>query len=181
MTVSFHSERVVLEYRAKIRENIPIELFLKPSSQGIRFPVTLLFPCFSPLFLCVFLSVCLFSACYVRGSIPVVTADCLWNELVSSDSDYTSARYLSPPRPRFQNSFIVCRTIRRKVKRLTVAGSRWEEGRGSSEEKKERRGEERGGIWEWPLLPYTWEPDVPPDLPGIPFSSRTDAQRTQES
>lgn len=50
----------------------------------------------------------------------MVTADCLWNELVLSDSDYTTARYLSP------DSKIVSLCVEQtgEVKRLTVAGSR---------------------------------------------------------
>lgn len=41
MTVSFHSERVVLEYGAKIRENIPTELYshvVKAQFSGDKIP-----------------------------------------------------------------------------------------------------------------------------------------------
>lgn len=128
-------------------------MLLKLSSQGIRSPYS-----DDELYIVISMFVFSFFVCFFTLRMRKHTSgDCRLSELVLSDSDYTTARYLSP------DSKIVSLCVEQtgEVKRLTVAGSRWEEERGSSEEKEERRGEEREGIWEWPLLPYTWEPDVP--------------------
>lgn len=165
---------------AKIRENIPTELYshvVKAQFSGDKIPLQWRWALYCYfhvflLFLCLFLSVC--STLRMRKH---TSGDCRLSELVLSDSDYTTARYLSP------DSKIVSLCVEQtgEVKRLTVAGSRWEEERGSSEEKKreERRGE--GGDLGMTSPSLHMRTRCSPDLPGIPFSSRTDAQRTQES
>lgn len=116
-------------------------VFLKLSSQGIRFPsVTmsfiLLFPCFSSFCPCV----CVCSSLRTRKR---TSGDCRsvvdWVGFVRQ---WLHVGSLSLP-----DSKIVSLCVEQtagEMKRLTVAGSRWEEERGSSEEKK-KRGEARRG------------------------------------
>lgn len=161
---------------AKIRENTPTELYshvVKAQFSGDKIPYS-----DDELYIVISMFVFSFFVCFFTLRMRKHTSgDCRLSELVLSDSDYTTARYLSP------DSKIVSLCVEQtgEVKRLTVAGSRWEEERGSSEEKKreERRGE--GGDLGMTSPSLHMRTRCSPDLPGIPFSSRTDAQRTQES
>lgn len=119
VTVSFHSERVVLEYGAKIRENIPTELYshvVKAQFSGDKIPYS-----DDELYIVISMFVFSFFVCFFTLRMRKHTSgDCRLSELVLSDSDYTTARYLS------LDSKIVSLCVEQtgEVKRLTVAGSR---------------------------------------------------------
>lgn len=119
MTVSFHTERVVLEYGAKIRENIPTELYshvFKAQVSWDKIPYS-----DDELYIVISMFVFSFFVCFFTLRMRKHTSvDCRLSELVLSDSDYTTARYLSP------DSKIVSLCVEQtgEMKRLTVAGSR---------------------------------------------------------
>lgn len=91
-------------------------MLLKLSSQGIRSPYS-----DDELYIVISMFVFSFFVCFFTLRMRKHTSgDCRLSELVLSDSDYTTARYLSP------DSKIVSLCVEQtgEVKRLTVAGSR---------------------------------------------------------